>query len=177
MLSLRRLAPIAVVGLAAAASCDDPTSLPPHSDQSPEAWAPSLSVVSGVPAVCSDRTEVGLMLGSRIRSGSVEVANDESNLYVTFRSDDGRPILARVATAPRIEVKKNPTRMSLLPNGLVSIAAIVLGARPAINRVYRRAWCNCALYAAIRSSERHFRPPPPSMAFVADQACDHTRRH
>jgi hypothetical protein len=94
MLSLRRLTPIAVVGLVAAASCDDPTSLPPNSDPSPETWAPSLSVVSGVPAVCGDPTDVGLMLGSNIRSGSVSVANDESNLYVTYRSEHGRSILA-----------------------------------------------------------------------------------
>jgi hypothetical protein len=96
MPSLRRVARITVVvGLVAAASCDDPTSLPPNPDPGPETWAPSLSVVSGgVPAVCGDPTEVGLMLAPNIRTGTVEVANDESNLYVTYRSDHGRSILA-----------------------------------------------------------------------------------
>jgi hypothetical protein len=53
-----------------------------------------MSVVSGVPSVCGAPTAVNLMLGPNIQSGSVEVANDEANLYVTFRSESWRSILA-----------------------------------------------------------------------------------
>ncbi len=95
MATPRRLAPLALLALFAAASCDGPTGPATSGDESaPENWPPSLSVVPSVPAVCGDPTQVGLMLGPDIPSGTVEVTNDESNLYVVFHSDAGRSILA-----------------------------------------------------------------------------------
>ena len=90
----RRLTRLALLALVAA-SCDEPTTTQPAEDPNdPASWAPSLAMVSEVPTICGDPTRVGLMLGPRISTGSVEVANDESSLYVTFRSESWRPILA-----------------------------------------------------------------------------------
>jgi hypothetical protein len=93
MRSTRGLA-FAALAILAASSSENPTDPMPAAEPGPETWAPSMSVVSGVPSVCGAPTAVNLMLGPNIQSGSVEVANDEANLYVTFRSESWRPILA-----------------------------------------------------------------------------------
>lgn len=80
-------------------SCSDSTSGPAAGEEE-SATLPDLSglpvsrsVVEGAPTVCGAPTEVGLMLGPDLTTGSVTVANDEEHLYVTYRSDAGRPIL------------------------------------------------------------------------------------
>ena len=100
MSSMRRLAPLALLATIAAVGCEAPTTpLPVSEETSPTSWPPSFAVVPSAPATCGPATEVGLMLGPDIRSGSVRVTNDESNLYVTYRSEGGRSILATAVFA------------------------------------------------------------------------------
>ncbi|NNF29652.1 MAG: hypothetical protein HKN73_20680 [Gemmatimonadetes bacterium] len=95
MLSNPRVKRLAAFVLVAALGCEAPTTpASPSSDGQPQDWPPSQGVVAEVPAVCGEATEVGLMLGPDLRSGSVEVTNNETHLYVKYRSDPGRSILA-----------------------------------------------------------------------------------
>ncbi|NNF14586.1 MAG: hypothetical protein HKN72_15265, partial [Gemmatimonadetes bacterium] len=80
-------------------SCSESGAGPVMDDDGPDEYPDlsempvALSVVTGPPpAVCGEPTVVGLRLGPDISTGSVTVANDEENLYVTYRSDGG-PIL------------------------------------------------------------------------------------
>ncbi|MEZ4412543.1 MAG: hypothetical protein R2910_06125 [Gemmatimonadales bacterium] len=97
MRALRNLLLILLVF--AAGSCSEPTSAPVETDGASE--LPDLSglpisplIVDASAAGCGIPTEVGLMLGPDLRTGSVEVTNDDANLYVRYQGETGRSVLA-----------------------------------------------------------------------------------
>ncbi|MEN8374571.1 MAG: hypothetical protein ABFS34_03915 [Gemmatimonadota bacterium] len=78
----------------AALSCAESTSIQDPADL----WdlgeiGPSLSVIPALPAVCSEITGTALIADEVVPVGTVEVSNDEANLYVVYRTSAAWPIL------------------------------------------------------------------------------------
>ena len=87
--------PLLVLAVLFAEACADATTV----SEEPDSFelsdvGPSLSVVPYLPPVCGDATTTPLILDDAMQIGSVEVTQGPDNLYVVYRTDPDRPMLA-----------------------------------------------------------------------------------
>ena len=91
--------PLLVLAVLFAEACADATTV----SEEPDSFelsdvGPSLSVVPYLPPVCGDATTTPLILDDAMQIGSVEVTQGPDNLYVVYRTDPDRPMLATSST-------------------------------------------------------------------------------
>lgn len=79
---------LALLAAGTALTCGDPVS---PTDRAPNVEAP-LAVVSDLPTTCSPTTSVDLIAARTTPVGTVEMSNDDENLYVTYRTSSDQPI-------------------------------------------------------------------------------------
>lgn len=80
---------VAVFLLAAVAACDDHTTVPTTEPEGPGPLSVAPALLPDDVDTCGENTRVSLVAGQHTDIGTVTVANDEDNVYVTFATGTG----------------------------------------------------------------------------------------